>query len=152
MKSTPPSTAHDADYYTWTQEQARFLAEGRFDVLDIVHLADEVADMGKSQIKEFASRLAVIVAHLLKLTVQTDRTPSNERSWQTTVETQRDILARHLKKNPGLRNPAIVEDVLADAWGDGRLQAIRETCLDPLLFPKDNPFTLAQLLDPDFWP
>lgn len=152
MKRTAEPTAYEADYYTWTQEQARFLAERQFERLDIAHLAEEVADMGRPETREFASRLAVIVAHLLKLSVQTDRTPSNERSWQTSVATQRDSLARLLTRNPGLKYPAIFEDVLADAWGDGRLLAIRDTGLDPLLFPETNPFTLDQLLDPDFWP
>ena len=146
------AVSYDQDFYSWTQDQARLLLEGRFDQLDLDRLADEVADMGKSEIREFKSRLAVIIAHLLKLAVQTHRTPSNERSWRTTIDTQRQSIARHLAKNPGLKNPAILDDVLADAWGDGRVLAIKETGLDPLLFPEACPYSLGELLEPDTWP
>lgn len=40
--------AYDEDFYSWTQEQARFLREGRLELLDLAHLADEVESMGKS--------------------------------------------------------------------------------------------------------
>ena len=143
---------YDDDFYSWTQEQAGHLKAGRFDLLDLEHLADEVADMGKSEIREFSSRLAVIVAHLLKLIVQSERTGTNERSWRTTIETQRDQLADHLAENPGLKNPAIIEKVMRSAWKDGRLAAITEMGLDPRLFPDRCPFALTQLLDIAWWP
>lgn len=38
---------------------------------------------------------------------------------------------------------------LETTWGDGRDLAIRETGLDPDLFPEDNPFSAEHLLDPD---
>lgn len=148
----PMPVRYEDDFYSWTQEQAAFLKAGRFDLLDREHLADEVADMGKSEIREFGSRLALIIVHLLKLQVQTDRTPKNERSWRTTVETRRDQLAVHLADNPGLKNPAILDKAMASAWKDGRLAAITETGLDPLDFPDSCPFTLTQLLDRSWWP
>lgn len=141
---------YDDDYYSWTQEQAAFLKQGRIDLLDLEHLADEVADLGNSEIREFGSRLAVIIGHLLKLTVQIDRTPTQEKSWRTTILVQRDDLADHLAKNPGLKNPGICEQALKRGWRDGLVLALRETGLDPDLFPAENPFTLDQLLDPDF--
>jgi NTP pyrophosphatase (non-canonical NTP hydrolase) len=146
------STGYEEDFFTWTQEQAAYLKQGRFDLLDLEHLAEEVGDMGKSEQRELAQRLAVLIAHLLKLQVQLDRTRTNEKSWRNTVRTQRRSLSRHLQQNPGLKNPMQMTRALENGWDDGRDQAIQETGIDPDLFPEDNPYSLEQLLDPDFWP
>lgn len=139
---------YDEDFFTWTQEQAQALRERRFERLDPDLLADEVTDMGKSEIRAFASRLAVLIGHLLKLTVQKDRTPSNERGWRRSVVTQRAALNRLLTKNPGIMNPEILRDVLEDAWADGLELAFRETALDPDLFPAACPWSMTDLLEP----
>ena len=61
---------YDKDVLLWSQEQARLLRAGRFDELDIEHLADEIEDVGKSEKRELANRMAVLLAHLLKWHVQ----------------------------------------------------------------------------------
>ena len=142
----PSATPYDQDFFTWTQEQAAALRAGRFQALDRLHLADEIADMGRSEQRALASRLAVIIAHLLKLRVQVERTPSNEKSWHNSVATQRRQVQRLLKKNPGLKNPDLLAEAMESAWDDGRDLAIRETGLDPERFPEDNPYRLEELL------
>ncbi|NBC49133.1 MAG: DUF29 family protein [Gammaproteobacteria bacterium] len=146
------STGYEEDFFTWTQEQAAYLKQGRFDLLDLEHLAEEVGDIGKSEQRELAHRLAVLIAHLLKLQVQLDRTRTNEKSWRNTVRTQRRALSRHLQQSPGLKNPIQLTRALENGWDDGRDQAIQKTGIDPDLFPEDNPYSLHQLLDPEYWP
>jgi hypothetical protein len=141
------STAYHEDFFTWTQEQAAYLKQGRFDLLDLEHLAEEVIDMGKSEQRELASRLAVIITHLLKLQIQIQRTPTNEKSWRRSIVEQRRAVTRHLQENPGLKNPLQSQSALETAWVDGLSVALRETGLDPDLFPEDNPYSLEQLLD-----
>ncbi len=58
--------AYDIDIVAWAQEQARLLRAGRFEALDIEHIAEEIEDVGKSEQRELASRLAVLLANLLK--------------------------------------------------------------------------------------
>lgn len=72
-----PVSYHE-DFFRRTQEQAALLRAGRLERLDAAHLAEEVADVGRPQIREFASRLAVIIEPLVKLQVRTERTRSNE--------------------------------------------------------------------------
>ncbi len=143
---------YDEDYFSWTQEQALFLKQGRFDLLDLEHLADEVASMGRSEWRELASRLAAVIAHLLKLQFQTERTPANERSWKRSVIEQRRALRDHLHDNPGLKNPAQMDRAVRLAWGDGLQTALRETGLEPDVFPDANPYTVDQLLADGYWP
>jgi len=143
---------HDQDFFTWTQQQAAALRAGDLAQLDLPHLADEIEDMGRSEQRAFASRLAIIIAHLLKLQIQTERTPTNEKSWRNSVITQRRQVRRHLDKNPGLKNPVLLSEAIESAWDDGRDLAIRETGLDPDLFPADCIYTLEQLFDDGYWP
>ncbi|NEX19013.1 DUF29 domain-containing protein [Thiorhodococcus mannitoliphagus] len=146
------TTTYEQDFFTWTQEQATYLKQGRLELLDLEHLAEEVADMGRSERRELASRLAVIITHLLKLQVQTQRTSANEKSWRRSIIEQRRAVSSHLSENAGLKNPLQSASAFDTAWVDGLSVALRETGLDPDLFPEDNPYRLEQLLDPDFWP
>jgi len=146
------STSYERDFYTWSQEQAAFLRQGRLDLLDLENLAEEVESMGKSERREFVSRLSVIICHLLKLQVQVDRASANEKSWKVSVRTQRAAVAKLLNNNPGLKNPAILADALDSGWSEGLDLAIRETGLDADLFPTEIIFSLAQVLDDAFWP
>ena len=60
-------------------EQASFIRAGRFDLLDIEHLAEEIEDVGKSEQRELENRMAVLLAHLLKWQFQ----PTHRgASWQ----------------------------------------------------------------------
>ncbi|WP_408529742.1 DUF29 family protein [Paraburkholderia nemoris] len=46
----------DEDVFAWAVEQARFLREGRFDLLDIEHIADEIEDVGKRSCASSSNR------------------------------------------------------------------------------------------------
>lgn len=58
------NAGYDQDVIAWANEQARLLRAGQFDRLDIEHLAEEIEDVGKSEQRELASRMAVLLAHL----------------------------------------------------------------------------------------
>ena len=60
------STRYETDVVAWANEQAALLRAGKFSALDIEHIADEVEDVGKSEKRELASRMAVLLSHLLK--------------------------------------------------------------------------------------
>jgi hypothetical protein len=66
-KAKPSGVAYEMDVILWSQEQARLLRDGRFAELDLEHLADEIEDVGKSEKRELANRMALPLAHLLKM-------------------------------------------------------------------------------------
>lgn len=78
--------SYDADVVAWANEQARLIRAGRLDQLDLEHIAEEIEDVGKSEQRELASRMAVLIAHLIKWQYQPER-PSN--SWRRTIKEQR---------------------------------------------------------------
>lgn len=147
-----PATKHRPDLYTrdfyaWSRQQALALAERQDAALDTVNLLDEIESVGGSQRSAIDSRLEVLIAHLLKFRTQPERiTPS----WRLTLKEQRRALARLVDRNPSLRRyPA---EILGDVYRHAVRSAARETFLDEDRFPETNPFTLDQILDPDFEP
>ena len=91
---------YDQDIVAWANEQAALLRAGRYELLDIEHIADEIEDVGKSEQRELISRMAVLLAHLLKWQHQPER---RGRSWQLTISAQRGDIADALEETPSLR-------------------------------------------------
>jgi hypothetical protein len=66
-KGASMTVSYDLDVITWVNENeqaALLLRAGRFDALDIEHLADEIENVGKAERKKFSSRMAVLLAYL----------------------------------------------------------------------------------------
>ena len=42
---------YESDIVAWANEQAAFIRAGRFDMLDLEHIADEIEDVGKSELR-----------------------------------------------------------------------------------------------------
>ena len=111
---------YENDVVAWANEQARFLRECRLDLLDTPHLAEEIEDVGKSEQRELANRMAVLLAHLIKWQLQPERRGA---SWQITISNQRRGVARRLDKTPSLKpelkEPRVVAGGLGRCTGPG---------------------------------
>jgi hypothetical protein len=139
--------SYDDDLVAWSAEQARLLREGRFELLDIAHLAEEIEDVGKSEQRELANRMALLLAHLLKWQRQTERRGA---SWQVTIRNQRRGIARRLAETPSLR-PRLASSGWWDAvWEDAVAQAAEETGLAD--FPETCPWSPQQVLSEHWLP
>ena len=119
---------YDEDFYLWTQAQANALrAEARrrgggANVIDWTRLAEEVGDLGRSDLRECLSRTSTIIEHLMKLAASGRREP--RAGWLVTVKTQRAQLKRVLTPSLRLR----VADELAALHEEAR--DIAQTALD----------------------
>ena len=138
---------YEADFYAWTQEQAKLLRERRWNDLDLENLVDEVEGVGSSEKREIRNRLVVLMAHLLKWKFQPGRRGS---SWTDTIFEQRGQLADILESSPSLRS--FFKKQIGSRYVGGRLKASKDTGIAVRLFPEECPFTAEQLLDPEFWP
>lgn len=140
-------TAYEQDVIAWANEQSRLLRDGQFDRLDIEHLAEEIEDVGKSEQRELASRMAVLLMHLLKWRFQPER---RGRSWEATIRIQRQSLVRRLQRTPSLKHILDNADWWEDVWADALAKAIDETGLTD--FPPQCPWSIARILDPNWMP
>ncbi len=138
---------YDTDTYTWAMQQADALRRRSANEVDWENVAEEIESVGKSEARELSSRLAVLLAHLLKWRFQPEH---QGKSWAATITTQRRLIAQHLLDNPGLKPRR--EELFAKAYTEALGQAANETGLGLEAFPDTNPFTLAQAMDENFWP
>ncbi|MES2019150.1 MAG: DUF29 domain-containing protein [Pseudomonadota bacterium] len=138
---------YDTDILAWASEQAELLRSGKWSALDIENIAEEIEDVGKRVQHELGSRVAVLLAHLLKWQYQPHL---RSKSWLATIAVQRRVIARKLAKVPSLKRYFFDEDWLDEAWDDAVKFAIGETNLHE--FPDEPVWTAQQILDPDFLP
>jgi hypothetical protein len=126
---------------------AQMVRDGRFDALDREHLAEELESMGKSELRALESRLAVLLAHLLKWQFQPEK---RSKSWQRTLIEQRKRIARLLRDSPSLRPK--LDGLFADAYDSALRLAADETGKDESEFPQSCLYGVEQVLDLDFYP
>ena len=138
---------YDRDFYSWVYHQSTLLRQKRFDELDLIHLTEEIEDLGKRHYEQLESRLMQLTAHLLKWKVQYWK---RTNSWRATIRVQRKSITKLLDRNPGLR--ARLAEALAESWDQSRDLAIVETDLPDESFPETCPFTLTEIMDQEFWP
>ena len=138
---------YDQDIVAWANEQAALLRAGRYELLDIEHIADEIEDVGKSEQRELISRMAVLLAHLLKWQHQPER---RGRSWQLTISAQRGDIADALEETPSLRAKLDEPAWWLKVWRKALGIAAAETGLGD--FPAVCPWTLAEIMTEGWLP
>lgn len=143
----PGKIDYETDIVAWSREQAQWLKVGRFDQLDLEHLAEEIEDVGKSEQRELASRMAVLLAHLLKWQHQPGRRGA---SWEVTIRNQRKGIIRRLHKTPSLKADLQEPEWWEGVWDDATAQAAEETGLSS--FPEYCPWSAEQVLGLDWLP
>lgn len=136
------------DVIAWANEQSAFIRAGRFDLLDLEHIADEIEDVGKSEQREFESRMSILLSRLIKWQYQ----PSHRgTSWQRTIKDQRMMIIRRLEKSPSLKPDLKNPDFWLESWADAARLAENETGLLNV-FPESCPWDFTQIMNPEFWP
>ena len=155
MVMSDPAQLYDVDFYRWTQEQAALLRQvpgERINLpIDWNHAAEEIEDMGRSDLRAVNSRIGVILEHLLKLEHSPADNPRD--GWVDTIARCRDEVSRILDDSPSLRRK------LPERWlkehALARRSAVRGLArdgIDTAEILADPPYTLDRVLDSDWWP
>ena len=95
---------YETDYALWLKNQHLALRAGDGSNLDFANLAEEIEDLGKNLKREVASRLGVLLQHLIKLSVSRDVRP--RAGWKAAVREQRRQLEKVFSDSPSLRRHA----------------------------------------------
>lgn len=160
MPNLPPIKASRADqlyrddFFAWTRSQARELrrfARTRPNaLLDVRHIAEEIADLGTERRDALRSWTARIIEHLLLL----EHSPASEprRGWiDEIVNFRSEIerrLSRTLERDLKRRLPLLYDEARRNL--QRKLERYGEADTSARL-PERCPFTLDQVLG-DFWP
>lgn len=138
---------YETDFYSWTQQQADLIRQGRLGELDLDNILEEIESMGRSEQRQLSHRLDVLLMHLLKWKYQPDHRSS---SWKGSIEEQRFRIRKVIKENPGLK-PKIPE-VLQEAYEVAKISAYKETGLAKEIFPEYCPWEFTRAMDDQFFP
>ena len=149
----PGSGLYDEDFYRWTQQQAaalRALPPAAVDLapgiapLDAAHLAEEIEDLGKRDLREVVSHLRLVIQHLVKLRAA----PASRDAAHWHTEAVNFQIAAREAFSPSMRRLIDVGDIwIGGCRAAGRFlkdAGARDPSADPC------PFTLDDLLAPDF--
>ena len=155
MKDNRPADLYERDFVAWTRAQVaalRRLRHARPNApLDLEHLIEEVADLGKSERDTVRSHVRTIIERCLKLRYAPARDP--RPGWISTIGRPRTALEDKL-------SPSLRRDLRA-ALPRLYAQARRDVARDLALFgeaeaaaslPEANPFSLDQVLRHDWYP
>jgi len=138
---------YHTDFYAWAQAQAAALRAKDWAALDVVHLAEEVEELRKTERRAVRSQLRLILSHLLQWRHQPDK---RTESWRSTIANGRVLVQEDLEDLPRLADE--LDELAAWAYPRARRDAAQETGLLLATFPEACPWTVAQVLNSDFWP
>jgi hypothetical protein len=141
------ASLYQTDYDAWLQSNLNLLRQHRFEELDIEHLIEEMEEMGRKERGELASRLAILIAHLLKWEFQPTHRSS---SWRGSIIEQRLRIVRRLDMSRSLRG--FLPEAIREAYADALEVASEETGLPATVFPNVCPYSPDHLMDKGFWP
>jgi hypothetical protein len=147
------SDLYDEDFAAWSDHQAALLrrmgaGERVNNQVDWENVAEEIETLGRSDRREIRNRLTVICEHLLKWAYQPEQ---QSGSWRSSVIEARQQIASLIEESPSLKGyPATMLTGRHGAYVHGRAKAAASTGLVGL--PETCPWSIAQLLDDEFWP
>ena len=143
-------TLYEEDIYAWSQAQAealRRLASAGLPLpndLDLVHVVEEIEEVGNEQRFQAESNLIQALVHLIKMVAL----PEDQavRHWRK--ETRAFLRNAARRYRPSMRRAIALETL----WANARRDAGQDLADDghglPVL-PETCPFTVEDLIDPD---
>jgi hypothetical protein len=141
------SATYKADFNLWIKQTAQLLRQHRWQEIDVVHLIEEVEDLGKSERRGIASQLTRLLLHLLKWQYQLQR---RSDSWLDSITDARTQIELTIEDSPSLKN--YPTEQLEESYQRARRQAAKQTGIQISVFPEDCPYSLELVLDEDWVP
>jgi hypothetical protein len=141
----------EEDFHGWLMRQAALLRSRDAEALDWEHLAEEIEAMASAERRELLRRLTTLFAHLLKMQYQPEE--RRARSRKVTILRSRNEIERLLRQSPGLKGQ--LQAFADEVYPAARREAATDIGLERkewAKIPSESPWTLEQLMDPDFFP
>lgn len=144
-------TLYERDILAWSRQQASALrtrgAGGN--ALDYDNLAEEIEDVGKSQLQACESQLENIIKHLLK--IEYVRSPETIPHWQAELREFRRQLGRRLTGTIANEMRPRLHETFAEVAGDLQIAKLIST-EDAVEGVLREPYSWEEALDKDFYP
>jgi hypothetical protein len=145
MAGSAGRVAYDADFYSWSLEQARLVRQGRWAELDRDNVAEEIESLALGQFNKLEAAIASTLVEMLKW----DHAPATrDRSSILSIELQRLEIEELLSDNPGMRTR--IPEAIVRAHRRARLGAAKETELDEAGFPDSCAYGFDEIMRREF--
>jgi len=144
------SPLYEHDFLLWSEQQAAVLRTGNLAALDTEGLLEELEDMAKKRKEALQTLMRNILAHLLRLQFSTAIGPP--AGWVDEIDNLRDQAETKIEDTPSLTHYA--QGLFEKAWPQALRAADKSFARhgEKAVLPKECPYTLAQVLDHDFYP
>lgn len=135
------------DFNSWIAQTTQLLREHRWHEIDVVHLIEEVEDLGRSERRGIASQLTRLLLHLLKWHYQPQR---RSDSWLDSITDARTQIELAIEDSPSLKGyPA---EQLEESYQRARRQAVKQTRMEIAMFPETCPYAPELIMAEDWLP
>lgn len=111
-------------------------------------MVEELEALGRSEQRELGSYLQVLIMHLLKCQYQPER---RNKSWDTTLANCRDKIQDCLEDTLFLQRFLQDAEWIEKYYRRARRDAAKEIHKSIEIFPAKCPYTMEQILNPDFF-
>lgn len=140
---------YEQDYVAWLDATLHQLQQRDISQLDWEHLTEEIEALGREQRHKVESYLLRLLIYLLLYEYWISERSWSGNGWKKEIDNFRLELDLLLESKV-LYN--YVSTILEKDYQKARKSAIRKSQLLPDLFPLTCPYTLEQVLDPDWLP
>ncbi|NCQ96931.1 MAG: DUF29 domain-containing protein [Microcystis wesenbergii Mw_QC_S_20081001_S30D] len=138
---------YEIDDSLWLAETIELLKAKKFEALDLDNLIEELEDLGNEKKFRVASLLEQIIRHFLLLQFWTSEREYNQDHWELEIVNFQIQLKRGLTTN--LRN--YLQNELNNIYEDAGF-FVRKKTKNKVTFPDNCPYSLEELLDPNWLP
>lgn len=147
---------YEQDFQLWLKNTIDQLENQNFTSLDIENLIKELNDLGKSERNALVSNLIILLAHLLKVKVQSDAPETMKGSWYASINEHRARILFQLEETPSFQSQ--LKEAIIKAYPKARKLAIKDSknaiksvrIPSEIEYPNECPFTTAEILNEDF--
>ncbi|MFM7884538.1 MAG: DUF29 domain-containing protein [Microcystis panniformis] len=140
-------TLYEIDDSLWLEETIELLKARRFDALDLDNLIEELEDLGNEKKFRVASFLQQIIRHALLLQFWTREREYNQSHWQAELVNFQDQLNTYLTASLRKYLEQEFDNIYQKA-----LRYVRKKTNNQVNFPNTCPYSLEELLDPNWLP
>jgi hypothetical protein len=145
--ATDFADAYEHDYARWLEAQTRLARDQKVQDLDLAHIAEELEALARNEERALRSQIRRLLHHLLKWQFQPKRRGA---SWTRTIINARDEIEDRIAASPKFGRPELLTRFIEEEYLRARRNALRETNLSAESLPASSPYTIDDLLDPDF--
>ena len=146
MQPTPANyEIYEQDYPEWLDITLNQLQNRDLENVDWEHLIEEITALGNEQRRKVESYLRQLIKHLLLYQYQ----ETENKGWIEEIDNFRSELDLLLESKVLYNHCAQILDKI---YIKARNNAIRKSKLSPKIFPENCPYSLIEILNPEWLP